>query len=126
MCLIYTVENFTARTGASRKLEYERKQQIMTGFLVDIPEIKIKVGHDRGSSFAYSHDVLNDGGTGEKISSDRKEEWDNEPNDAFPRARYDNRSLSEDARAKNDDRNARFPWIHKREPVDFHSMKIIP
>jgi hypothetical protein len=23
-------------------------------------------------------------------------------------------------------RNARFPWIHKREPADFHSMKILP
>ena len=28
--------------------------------------------------------------------------------------------------AGNDKRNARFPWIHKREPVDFHLMIIWP
>ena len=26
----------------------------------------------------------------------------------------------------NAERNARFPWTHKREPVDFHSTKILP
>jgi hypothetical protein len=84
------VENVAARTGASRKLENERKQQIATGFLFDIPEIEVKVGHDGGSSIACGHDVLDDGGTGKKISSDRKEARKNKPDDAFPRARYDN------------------------------------
>ena len=27
---------------------------------------------------------------------------------------------------ENTDRNVRFPWIHKREPVDFHSMMTVP
>ena len=109
MGLINMVENFTARTGASGKLENERKQEIVTSFLVDIPEIKIKVCHDGGSNFACGHKVFDDGGTGEKISPDRKEAGNNEPDYAFPCARYDNWSLSKGARPKTEDRNTRFP-----------------
>ena len=27
---------------------------------------------------------------------------------------------------RNLDRNERFPWIQRRQPVDFHSMKMLP
>src|ERR1700761_6815528 len=100
MGLINMVENFTTRAGASRKLECERKQKIVTVLLVEVPEIKIKVGHDSGSSFACDHNVLDDGGTGENLSPDRKEARNNIPDYAFPRARYINRSLSKGARPK--------------------------
>jgi hypothetical protein len=97
------VENVAARTGASRKLENERKQQIVTAFLVGISEIEVKVGHDGGSSIACGHNVLDDRGTGERISFDMKEARNNKPDDAFPRARYDSGSLLEGARPKTDD-----------------------
>jgi hypothetical protein len=62
--LIKAVENVTTVTGASRKLENEGKKQVVTGLLVEIFEVEIKVGNDGCSSFADSHNVFNDGGTG--------------------------------------------------------------
>ena len=35
-------------------------------------------------------------------------------------------SESEGAHLINGDRNVRFPWIHRRQPLYFHSMKILP
>ena len=66
MCLVNAVENVAARTRARRELGYEGKQKVMTGLLVEIPEIEVEVGHDGRSRFADSHNVLNDGGTDEK------------------------------------------------------------
>jgi len=43
---IKAVENVTARARGSRKQDYERKQQVMAGLLFEIPEIKVKIGHD--------------------------------------------------------------------------------
>ena len=60
------------------------------------------------------------------MSSDRKQATNYSPDNAFPRSRYKNQSLSEGMNPKAAERNARFPWIHRREPVDFHSMKILP
>ena len=67
----------------------------MTGLLFEILEIEVKVGHDGGSGFAYSQDVLDDGGTVRRISRDGKGVRQNKPDDALPRARYRYRSLSE-------------------------------
>ena len=67
----------------------------MTGLLFEILEIEVKVGHDGGSGFAYSQDVLDDGGTMGKISWDTKGVRPNKPDDTLPRARYRYRRLSE-------------------------------
>ena len=45
----------------------------MTGLLVEIPEVEVEIGHDGRSSFAYGRNVFNDGGAGEKLSSDNKQ-----------------------------------------------------
>ena len=66
---------------------YERAQQVVTGLLSEVLEIEVKIGHDGRSGFAYSHDVLDDGGTMQRISCDRKEVRNNEPDDALTRAR---------------------------------------
>ena len=91
MCLVKTVENVAVRAGAGGKLGYERKEQVVTGLLVKIPEIEVKVGHDSRSSFADGHNILDNRGTRKKLSPDRKQEKNNEPDNAFPRARYKNR-----------------------------------
>ena len=44
--LVNVVEDVAVMTRASRKLGYERKQQIMTALFVEIPEVEVKVGHD--------------------------------------------------------------------------------
>ena len=44
----------------------------------------------------------------------------------FPEPAGDNRSLSECGWQKDVDGDVRFPWIHKREPVVFHSTTILP
>ena len=61
----------------------------MTGLLSEILEVEVEIGHDGGSGFTYSGDVLDDGGTMRRISRNRtrKEVWHNEPDDTFPRAR---------------------------------------
>ena len=46
VCLVRVVENVTARTRTSRKLKYKRTEEVVTGLLVEIPEIEVKVGHD--------------------------------------------------------------------------------
>ena len=66
MSLVNAVENVAARTRVSRKLKYKRAQQVVTALLVEIPEIKVEVGHDGQPSFAYGHNVLDDRGTSEK------------------------------------------------------------
>jgi hypothetical protein len=53
-------------------------------------------------------------------------ERNDKPDDAFPRARYENQGLSEGASLDDAERNARFPWTHKSEPLDFHSIKKSP
>ena len=60
MFLVNMVENSTAMTGASGKLRYERKQQVMTGLLSEVLEIEVEIGHDGGSGFAFSRYVLDD------------------------------------------------------------------
>jgi hypothetical protein len=44
--LINVVEDVAVRTRASGKLGDERKKQVVTALLVEIPEIEVKVGHD--------------------------------------------------------------------------------
>ena len=44
--LVYMVENGRARTRASRKLRYERAQEIVTRLFVEIGGIEVKVCHD--------------------------------------------------------------------------------
>ena len=46
VCLVDAMENVTARTRASRKLGYEGKQKVVTGLLLEIPEIEVIVCHD--------------------------------------------------------------------------------
>ena len=46
VCLVNAAENITVRTRASRKLGYERAQQVAAAFLVEIPGIEVKIGHD--------------------------------------------------------------------------------
>ena len=65
----------------------------MTGLLVEIPEVEVEIGHDGRSSFAYSRNVFNDGGAGEKLSSDNGQARTNKPDNAFPGARYDNQRM---------------------------------
>ena len=46
VCRVNAIENVTARTRGSRKLGYEREQQVVTGLLPEIPEIEVIVCHD--------------------------------------------------------------------------------
>ena len=66
MCLVNAVEKVTAGTRSSGELRYERAQEIVTCLLIDILGIEVKIGHDGRSSFAYTDNVLNNGGTGEE------------------------------------------------------------
>ena len=81
----------------------------MSSLLSEVLEIEVKVDHDGGSGFAFSRDVLDDGGTMRRISCDRKNVTNNEPDNTFPRARYHIRSPSEVGRPQDDNGNARFP-----------------
>ena len=66
MCLVKAMENVAARVGSSRKLRYKRKQQVVTGLLLEIPEIEVKVRYDGRSDVKSSHNIMNNGGTGEE------------------------------------------------------------
>ena len=94
--------------------------------LVEILEVEVEVGHDRGSGFAYSRNVLNDGGTGGKlVGAGRRQGLTNQMT-LFPEpATIIGGCQKALARKNNGGRDTRFPWIHNREPVDFHSMTIL-
>ena len=109
MCLVNAMENVTERTGASGKPEYERKQQVMTILLVKIPEIKVKIGHDGRSSFANSHDVLDDGGTGEESGSEGSMRGTTNQMTLFPDPATQIGVCEKVRRLKDGERNARFP-----------------
>jgi hypothetical protein len=55
----------------------------------------------------------------------RKHMRNSAPKDALPGARYRDKSSKEwNGEGRLDD--VRFPWIHSREPVVFHSSKRLP
>jgi hypothetical protein len=47
MLQIKAVEDVTARTGLSRKLDENRGEEASTILLIEVPEVKIKVGNRR-------------------------------------------------------------------------------
>ena len=59
------------------------------------------------------------------ISQGSIESKESEPEDTFPGPRYRNNIRSGVGRKVKVKCNARFPRIHKKEPVDFHSLNIL-
>jgi hypothetical protein len=70
----------------SGKLDEERGKQVAEFLFINIPEVKIKVGHRCLLSVAQGDDILYDRGTELKmsVSQKRNEQKKGEPGDTFP------------------------------------------
>ncbi len=56
-------EYVTTRIGPSRKLDEKRRKQVAKFLFIDVPEVKIKIGHQGPPSVARGDDILYDRGT---------------------------------------------------------------
>jgi hypothetical protein len=97
--VVYIIESgeyITAGIRPSRKLDEERGEQIVELLFIDVAEVKIKIGDRCLSSAAQFNDILYDRRTESMMSvSQRRNKPKDEPDDAFPRARYKNTRRSE-------------------------------
>ena len=60
VCGIESGEYIAKGIGLSRKLTEERRKQVVKTLFIDVPEIKIKVGHRGLPSIAQGYDILYD------------------------------------------------------------------
>jgi len=60
MCRIELGEYIAIRIGPSTKLDEERWKQVVKFLLVDVPEVKIKVGQRGPPSITQGYDILYD------------------------------------------------------------------
>jgi hypothetical protein len=85
---IESEEYVATEIGASRKLDEERRKQVVKSLFIDIPEVKIKVGHRCLLDVAQGYDILYDRGTADGLlmsaSQRRDESKEDEPHDTFP------------------------------------------
>jgi len=66
-------EYVTTGIGPSRKLDEERRKQVVKTLFIDVPEVEIKVGHRGPPSTAQGHDVLYDRRTKRRCWSNKVE-----------------------------------------------------
>jgi hypothetical protein len=104
---------------------------------VDVPEVEIEIGHRGHSGVTQGYDILDDRGTELIMSASQqmKRQENADQSMLFPdpatELRNENSSdqepnqsmLGEDQEKLS---NARFPCTHKNDPVDFHSLNILP
>ena len=85
-------EDIATEIGASRKLDEERRKQVVKSLFIDIPEVKTKVGHRCLPGVPRGYDISYDRGTAIRlfmsVSQRRIDSKKDEPHDAFPRTRY--------------------------------------
>ena len=97
----------------------------MTVLLVDVPEIEVKVSHGSQTAVAKGGDFLNDRRANPLISNlSLTVSVATNQSMLFPEPAIRG-GCQRPSRWKGQE-NVRFPWSHKNEALDFHSVKILP
>ena len=93
----------------------------MEFLFIDIPEIKIEIGHEGLFRVAQDHDILDDRGA-ERRCEPYEAEWvdKRQTREHFSRILLGNQTMIRECHTVKDKVDTRMPYSHKSEPSDFH------
>ena len=122
MSHVYVMEHIAAKIRASRELRKKGKDQVSAILFLSVPEVEVIERHRSQSSIAQSQDLLDERRARIQFRSHEKEMHEKD----LTKGRFSRIPLyTSFVRKGNRERlnDVRFPWIHKSDPVDFHSSK---
>jgi len=124
---IQSGEYIAVGIGPSRKLDEEGRKQVLEFLFIDIPEVEIEISKSGLSGVAQDYDILYDRGAEWRCKL-YKVEWANAERTRVCsfQSQLHNQKMIRDCHPVKDHKNTRFPYTHKKGPVDFQELKMLP